>query len=402
MIYYFTSITANYFAKARVLCKSLKKYNTEAKFILGISDQIPDFIDLREEPFDDVIESKNLKSINNEDIFFFKHTITELCTAVKPMMALEILQRNDADSVIYLDPDIAVFDNLENLEKMFEKGSILLTPHQLIPEKEDIYIRQNEILFLKRGTFNFGFFGVKKDAQGIAFLNWWMARLENYCFDDNYDVLKELTHEGLLGLFTDQKWADLIPSYFDNYKILREPGYNVCTWNLSGRTIKEYAENKFSVNDKPLYFYHFSGFDSGGHHNELRKSLEYYPQNKDVQKLSCWYEEELKKNGQEIFGKISLENITYSNGEAIRNFERKLLHIRKDVHHLFKNPYIVADGLCFYTWVREEYKNYFLKFEKKEKAEKARIKFKRTIDFLFPSKSKRRWYAKKVFRKIFH
>ena len=85
-----------------------------------------------------------------------------MCTAVKPLMAYEIIQKEDADSVIYLEPDIAVFDSLNELENMFSEGSILLTPHQLVPEKEDIYIRENEILFLKRGTYNLDFSVLKK------------------------------------------------------------------------------------------------------------------------------------------------------------------------------------------------------------------------------------------------
>lgn len=400
MTYYFTSITANYFAKARVLCKTLKKYNKEAKFVLGISDSIPDFVELSEEPFDEVLEAKNLKQIENKDSFFFKHTVTELCTAVKPLMAYEIIQKEDADSVIYLDPDIAVFDSLNELENMFSEGSILLTPHQLVPEKEDIYIRENEILFLKRGTYNFGFFGVKKDEQGLSFLNWWADRLKNYCFDDNYEVLDELTHDGLLGLFTDQKWADLIPCYFDKHKIIREPGYNVCTWNLSGRTVR-IRDDKVFVNGKPLYFYHFSGFDSGGHHNELRKSLEYYPQNNDVQKMSIWYEDQLKQNGQKVFEKIQWENTKYSNGEVIKNFERKLFHIRKDVHNLFHNPYQVTDGLCFYNWVRTEYKRYFLDKKPGESYIEENRKITSAINRLFPIKSKRRWIIKKIYNKLF-
>ena len=242
MTYYFTSITANYFAKARLLCKSLKKYNPNAKFVLGISDTIPKFIDLAQEPFDEVIESKNLPQIKNVNEFFFKHNITELCTAVKPMMAYQIMTTFNAN-VIYLDPDIAVFDDLEKLEEMFETSSILLTPHQLHPEKDDIYVRENEILFLKRGTYNFGFFGVKNDEEGRSFLDWWTDRLSTYCFDDRYDALEELQKEGLLGLFTDQKWADLIPAFFENYKIIREPGYNVCTWKLSNRFIEEKKGN---------------------------------------------------------------------------------------------------------------------------------------------------------------
>lgn len=397
---YFTSITANYLAKARVLCNTLKKHNSKAKFALVISDDIPGFVVLEKEPFDYVIETKKIDEIGNKKIFFFKHTITELCTAVKPLMALEIMKLYYADKVIYLDPDIAVFDDLSVLESYLDEHSIILTPHQLQPEENDLYVKENEILFLKRGTFNLGFFGVRADEEGRRFLNWWNTRLMTYCFDDNYDLLPELMRDGLVGMFTDQKWIDLVPSFFDNYYIIKEPGYNVCTWNLSGRTVKIY-DDKIFVNDKPLYFYHFSGFDSGGHHNELKKSLEYYPQNEDVQKLSVWYEQELKQNGQKVFEKIEWKDITYSNGEVIRNFERKLLHIRKDIYHLFPNPYQVADGLCFYNWVRTEYKKYFVKLEQKENEMGKENKVKKSINKLLPLKSKRRWIAKKIYRKLF-
>lgn len=395
--YYFTSITANYFAKARVLCNSLKEHNPQSKFILGISDQIPSFIDLSKEPFDGVVQTKELKEIKNKDSYFFKHTITELCTAVKPLLALDIMNKYNTN-VIYLDPDIGVFNNLNELENMFEDNSILLTPHQYVPENEDIYVRENEILFLKRGTYNFGFFGVKNNDEGKKFLIWWAERLNKYCFDDNLEVRKELEHDGLLGLFTDQKWGDLIPSFFDNYKVIKEPGYNVCTWNLSSRKVEHIKDNAFKINNKPLFFFHFSGFDSGAHRNELNKSLGYYPHNKDVEILSKWYSEQLKQHGQKLFEQIKVPN-TYSNGEIINNFERKLYHIRKDVHNLFPNPYQVTDGLCFYNWVREEYKQYF---EKKSIEDKTlKVKTNKIIDYCLPLGSKKRYYVKKMFLKLF-
>jgi hypothetical protein len=155
------------------------------------------------------------------------------------------------------------------------------------------------------------------------------------------------------------------------------------------------------VNDKPLYFYHFSGFDSGGHHNELRKSLEYYPQNKDVQKMSIWYEEQLKLNGQKVFEKIQWDNTKYSNGEVIKNFERKLFHIRKDVYHLFPNPYEVTDGVCFYSWVRTEYMRYFIEYDQTKILKSEEYKIHEMVDKIFPLKSKRRWIAKKIYKKVF-
>lgn len=385
---YFTSITANYLAKARVLCKTLKEKNPDSVFVLGMSDELPDFVNPQKELFDKILYMKDLDDVDNQEQFRFKHTITELCTAVKPLMAKWIVKNYNAN-VIYLDPDIAVFNKLEELEGMFQKGSILLTPHQLKPEREDLYKRENEILFLKRGSYNFGFFGVANNKNGTAFLDWWSDRLINYCFDDNYEVYHELSRDGLIGLFTDQKWADLIPSYFEDYYIIREPGYNVCTWNLSGRHVVQKSDVQFTVNDKPLYFFHFSGFDSGAHINELRKSLTFYPENKDVEKLSIWYQQKLSHNGQEEFGKIKCGQECYTNGESIQNFERKIFHIRKDIYSVFNNPYLADSDNCYYNWVRTEYPQYFSQKQEKGK-----------FTSMFPYGSKRREKAGKLYRSL--
>lgn len=401
MTCYFTSITANYFAKARTLGQSLKKYNPQAKFVVVCSDPLPQWVDPSQEPMDEILYSRDFSAIDNVKAFFFKHTITELCTAVKPMAALEILDRFQADSVVYLDPDIAVFNSLQELEAMFQDNSILLTPHQTTPETQDYFIRNNEILFLKRGSYNCGFFGAKNDAEGRRFLNWWNQRLLTYCFDDNYDLLPELSRDGLLGMFTDQKWTDLVPSFFDGVKIIKEPGYNVCTWNLSQRTLKIRGED-ITVEGKPLYFFHFSGFDSGGHRNELNNILKVKPENADVPQLSDWYEKTLAENGQETFGKIAFDWTRYSNGEKIQDFERKLYHIRKDIHALppFCDPFTVTDGECFYTWVRREYPQWFNHFAKKGKQEQQLNHFRKMANVFLPQGSRAREVVKGLYHKM--
>lgn len=357
---YFTSITPNYLAKARVLYWSLKEFNPDAFFVLGICDSNNIDQELLKAPFDAYLEFDSLESIVDKKSFLFKHNVTELCTAVKPFYAEEIIKKYQAEKVIYLDPDIGVFDSLEPLLSFLDHTSILLTPHQLSQENDDIYIRENEILFLKRGSFNLGFFGVKSDQDGLDFLHWWQNRLLNYCFDDDYEVLPELAANNLLGLFTDQKWIDLVPSFFPNHFIIRDPGYNVCTWNLSHRHIERIGNDKYLVNGLPLRFFHFSGYDSGGHHNELNKSLQYYPNNKDVFYLDSWYEKRLKEEGQDTFGKLQFSITKYDNGETIQQFERKIYHIRKDVYHIFRDPFqVTTNEPCFYYWVRNEYKKYF-------------------------------------------
>ena len=115
----------------------------------------------------------------------------------------------------------------------------------------------------------------------------------------------------------------------------------------------------FFVNNKPLCFFHFSGFDSGGHHNEMQKIILEYPNNKEASALTKWYENELEQCGQKNFGKFKAPYAFYSNGEEIQDFERKIFHIRKDIYHHFNNPFQVHEGFCFYNWVRQEYAEYF-------------------------------------------
>lgn len=385
----------NYFAKAKVLCKSIKQFNSDIKFLLAVSDMIPSEIDLAGELFDYIYSTRNLSNIDNIDIFYFKHNITELCTAVKPMVAQYIFTTYGADKVVYLDPDTVVFDSLAKMESYLDKYSMIFTPHQLVPEEQDIYVRENEILFLKRGTNNLGFFAVKNDKEGLAFLKWWSDRLMHYCFDDSLGVLNELRRDGIIGLFTDQKWIDLVPSFFNNYHFIKHPGYNVCTWNLSGRKIY-FDGNKYYVNDEPLYFFHFSGFDSGAHHSELTKSLSFYPHNEDVKYLSDWYKKALEENGEEKYKIMKYHYDAYSSGEKISETDRKLLHIRKDIHHLVKDPFKKDEGFSFYHWVRKEYPQYYE--ERYSESNSRNFKNKRLFLFFFPYDSARRKLLRYIYK----
>jgi len=398
---YFTSITPNYLAKARVLYKTLKEFNPDAYFVLGICDSNHIEQELITTPFDASLEFDSLDSIKDKKSFLFKHNVTELCTALKPFYAEEIIRKYHAEKVIYLDPDIAVFDSLEPLSSFLDQSSIILTPHQLGQERDDLYVRENEILFLKRGSFNLGFFGVKSDLEGMDFLHWWQNRLLYYCFDDDYEVLPELAASQLLGLFTDQKWIDLVPSFFPNHYIIRDPGYNVCTWNLSQRHVERMGNGKYLVNKLPLRFFHFSGYDSGGHHNELRKSIQHYPFNKDVFQLDKWYEERLKAEGQDKFGKLAYSLTKYDNGETIQQFERKIYHIRKDVYNIFRDPFQVTNSEpCYYYWVRNEYNEYFDKTQSAEQRSEEILAYS-AINRWFPRGSFRRKIMSSVAKRIF-
>lgn len=340
-MHFYTSINNNYFAKARVLAKSVKKYNPSAKFTLILADQLIDKIDIHNEPFDEILTLQELgfKDINL-NLWTYIHTVVELCTAIKGQALVKFLEEGSG-KVIYLDPDIVVFKELGQLDSLLNDHDIILTPHQTAPEHNKMDVMNNEICSLKHGTYNFGFFAVNNSENGIKFARWWRDRLLDFCFDDIPN-----------GLFTDQKWGDLVPALFNGVHILRCPSYNVSTWNLTNRKVS-CEDGQYLVNGIPLNFYHFSGFDSGAQEQMLNL---YGEKNEALFSLRQWYIKKQEEEGQSKFCKISSIYDFYSNGKKIRKEERALLRDRADVYEYFKeiNPYIVDQEKSFCKWVENE------------------------------------------------
>ena len=340
-MHFYTSINNNYLPKARILAKSVKQYCKDAKFSLILSDKIPDEVNIENEAFDEIITLPELGiPVENVEMWAFQHTVVELCTAVKGQALVRFLEEG-SKKVVYLDPDIAVFNDLHELEALLDVHDVVLTPHQTIPEKNSRDIENNEICSLKHGTYNFGFYAVRNSERGLKFARWWRDRLVDYCFDDIPN-----------GLFTDQKWGDLAPALFEGVYITKDPGYNVSTWNLSNRIVTK-EEGQFLVNGVPLKFYHFSGFDSGAQEIMLN---EYGKDNKYLYELREWYIKRQEEEEQDKYGKMPSIYNFFDNGEKIEKEERSLLKNRMDVWQYFKdtNPYIVEQVKSYHKWYLDE------------------------------------------------
>jgi len=335
----FTSITANYIPKARVLAASVKKHEPDAQFHLVLSDKVPDDWDLSNEPFDTLIQVEELP-VRNMDAWIFRHSVVELCTAVKGLAILEIMHRHGADKVLYFDPDMALFSPLTALDAYFEQHEILLTPHMTAPEESRQAIMDNEISCLLHGTYNLGFLGVRNSAEGRRFASWWAERLKAFCYDSKDE-----------GLFTDQRWVDLAPAFFNNLAIMKNPEFNVATWNLSHRKATGSLEQGVFINGTPLCFYHFSGFDSGAQEVMLKR---YGGDSPVLSDLRQWYIDECLRQEQDKYGTLPSIYDNYSNGEHISRTERIFYRNRDDLQKKFPHPHKVSDtDDSFFHWYRK-------------------------------------------------
>lgn len=336
-IHAFTSITANYLPKARVLAESIKVLYPDVVFSVMLSDNTPAGFDLENEPFDHLITINDLNLIDR-DAWVFSHSVVELCTAVKGFAFQHIMDQTGAEKVFYFDPDIAVFGRLEDLTHYLDQNAAILTPHQIEPDSDYDSIADNEIASLKHGVFNLGFLGVRNDASGRAVIDWWAERLRLFCFDDIPS-----------GLFTDQRWMDLAPCFFDDIKVIRDPGFNVATWNLSRRIVTSSHEQEIRINDAPLGFYHFSGLDSGDNLIMLNK---YAKGNSPLRELRDWYIKRCEHFGQSQLGNQPGCFDLYSDGSRITREERRFYRDRKDVQKRFPNPFDVSN-------INESYRDWY-------------------------------------------
>jgi glycosyltransferase involved in cell wall biosynthesis len=339
-VYAFTSICFNYVPKAAVLARTLKQHNPDVRFCLLINDWIPEkSLDGRPE-FDEVITIGDL-DIPNKAGWVFGQSAVELCTAVKGYFLSQLLEREDCACAFYFDPDIVIFSDLNLLIDELKDKSILLTPHLTHPESSLEAVRDNEICALKHGVYNLGFLGVRPSPEGLRFAQWWSDRLEKFCRADIPG-----------GLFTDQRWIDLAPAFFTETHVIRHPGCNVATWNMSNRRIEGSFEDGFTVNGQPLIFYHYSGFDSGAQVGMLNKYGSGMPA---AHLLREWYISETCRGDLASFADEPWAFGFFSNGEPISNEQRSLYRDREDLQKAFPNPFDASTrGNSYYHWYQSE------------------------------------------------
>ena len=132
----------------------------------------------------------------------------------------------------------------------------------------------------------------------------------------------------------DQKWCNLVPCFFDGVVILRDPGYNVASWNLSHRKMRFDAEGLALINGHPLRFYHFTKLGPIGETMTRR----YVGSNTEVFELWWWYRQQVIAFTDPAIPSGWWHYGTFDNGDPIDKRARKLYRSRKDLQATFPDP----------------------------------------------------------------
>jgi hypothetical protein len=337
VIYVFTTCALNYFPNAKVLAESVRKHMPDARLVFCLTDRAPDGFDGTKEGFDEDWRLEDLRSqIPHLEQWIFRHDVMELATAVKPFVLSALLAREDCDGVLFFDPDCELHSSCPEIRACLGTYAITLTPHTCLPHTSEdwVFFELNQ---LKVGSFNLGFFGVRNDDEGRAFARWWRHRLLTFC------VVDEPRH-----LFTDQKWIDLVPGYFDSVKVLRGATYNLARWNSFQRKVTRAEDGTVLVDGAPLDFIHYSGF--------LKKGA--YVRGLYDQRSSRWCHDiaVLDQLSEDYAGRIAADQArrdlvapwgfaTYADGTPIQPKHRVAFRSDPSLARDFRDPFAAGEAM---------------------------------------------------------
>jgi hypothetical protein len=287
----FTLCSNNYLAQAITLGDSLLLFNPGYVFKIGLVDKKNDEINYSSIPFE-IIEVEKIPIKKFEEMFR-RYNITELNTAVKPFYFKYFLNSfPGAVNIIYLDPDILVYNNFKELEKALHEFEIVITPHFTTPINDDKWQAEND--FLNSGLYNLGFLALKKGEESVKLIEWWADRLETKA---HIDFAK--------GMFTDQLWMNFAPLYFNNVHIFRHPGYNMAYWNLHERHLEDGDRVLKDGLSFLLVFFHFSGYNplNPGLLSEYQDRFSFENRNDIIEKFKD-YSGSLFKSGYNSYSQV--------------------------------------------------------------------------------------------------
>ncbi len=331
----FTSFTWGYLARARVLSRTLRAAHPDWHQVALVVDTPAARMEAALAGFDEVVFAAEL-GVPGFPAFLFRHTLVEACTALKPRMLARLLETG-AEAVIYLDPDIAVFHPLASVLRALESASIVLTPHQHAPNDEPQAIHDAERTAQLYGVFNLGFAAIRNDGTGRGFARWWQSRCETDCRDAPQE-----------GLFTDQRYCDLVPALFPGVAVLRDPGCNVASWNLSRRLPVVTAEGALDVDGSPLAFYHFTKIGDVGDSMTRR-----YARNEVPLELAHWWQREVAAASVPSISDRPWAWRYFADGTPIPPGLRRAWRTEPDLRARFADPFAAGPD-SFLAWIVHE------------------------------------------------
>ena len=335
-----TIASKNYLGMVRVFAESVRRTNPGTPVYVLLADRVENRFDPAHELYH-LIALDELDNIPNARNFFFRYDPIELNTAAKPYFLEYLFRKYGVEKICYFDPDIMVFAGLDNLWKLMDIHSMVVTPHITAPYQDERHPNEREINLA--GVFNLGFIGFANTPTSASFLAWWQARLYDYGYMNP-----------AMGMHVDQNWVNFAPAMHPDVFILRDPAYNIAYWNLHerGRRLRFDGDTLF-IDQRPAVFYHFSGFDPDhieaiSRHQD-RFALADFP---NLRPLFAHYRDLLQQSDFAGIKKWPYAFGRFDNDVRIPQLARVLYgRLSREQLRSFGDPFVTSGSHTFFDWI---------------------------------------------------
>jgi len=165
----------------------------------------------------------------------------EFCWRCKPLAIRRAMEEAATDEwVVYLDSDMLVFGDIDQILERNAKSDVCLTPHRSSAD----FMRYQA----SSGFYNAGFVAFRNNQRGIEALDWWDKRCSERCSMVPTD-----------NSYADQKYLEYMEEKFDFVNSVDDPGLNAAPWNIENYDIGKSDTGQIKLNEADLFLYHFQG-----------------------------------------------------------------------------------------------------------------------------------------------
>jgi hypothetical protein len=321
-------VTADRLPQSLCLLDSLRRHD-DVPFILTLIGGCDGDNPLHRYPNTAVITTADL-DLPQSRRFVFQYTPFELSCAVKPWLINHAISLG-FHRIVYLDCDIQVYDGLTSIFAAVDSpAGVLLTPHYIAGTGSRSTYFPSDVR--ATGIFNAGFVGVAATPNGRQFLRFWMERCRSDCIVDFAG-----------GVHVDQGWLDVAAALLPGVGVVREQGWNVGYWNVAEQPLRRAENGGIIAGDKPLRFFHFSGFDPL-QPQRLSKHCKVCPKDEQplLQELLNEYARSLEASAAVEQSRRIYPFNNLSDGTAISPLWREAVRLNHPILADIENPFDVA------------------------------------------------------------
>ncbi|HJQ40496.1 MAG TPA: glycosyltransferase family 4 protein [Thermoanaerobaculia bacterium] len=247
-LFFVTVCTMNHVPFARTLIESVVRSHGNVAFVVAVVDA----------PTRDAVAIDGAVIITGRDIFqgeldylALKYDASQLCCAGKAYAIDYLLLHSKAQKIIYLDSDIYVFAPVDAMIAKLDDFDFVVTPHVVepFPVTEKFWQKPSLGALMGAGVYNAGMFGMRRSADALKFLETlkWL-------------VIAPGTFVDSQGGQAEQHMFNWITCFADSVAILRDTAYNVGYWNLHDRAFRHLGGEQWTIDQKPLVAFHYSGY----------------------------------------------------------------------------------------------------------------------------------------------